>query len=170
MDPRRPRVWEWAAGATGLVLLASLFMGWTRRDGEQLSGWGSFAVTDVLLALAALMGIAVLAAALTQRVGAVPIAVTSLTALAASLAALVALVRLAFPPGDGAVERLAGTWIGTAAVVLLAAWAWIAMRDERPAGSAAAAPPTVPPRRLPAPPAQASGGQGGAAEARPAGS
>src|SRR3954451_7424118 len=72
MDPRRVRKWDWLTGLGGLVLLASLFLPWYSLDGVSATGWESFSVIDLLLAVAALCAIALPIVTAMQRTAAVP--------------------------------------------------------------------------------------------------
>src|SRR5665809_7214 len=103
-----PRVGEILAGASGAVLLVSLFLPWYReRDvvcvevagsdcpsGEAAgTAWESFAVLDVLLVLVALAGVGLLVAQMTQHTPAIPVAWAALATPIAFVAAAWVLVR-----------------------------------------------------------------------------
>ena len=142
MDLRRPRLGEWIAGASGALLLASLFMPWYGTDADgcpappspcppsELTAWEAFAVLDVVLALTAAMALVLLAVSLVQRAPAVAIELDSLTALVGTVVALWVLVRLVAAPesADGLDARFA--LLGLLAAIGLAAGAWLSMRDE----------------------------------------
>ena len=144
MDLRRPRLGDWVSGLSGLALLVSLLLPWYgapapvggRRSGGDLSAWEAFSVTDVALALSAVMGVALLGLALQTRMEAVSVATAALTAGVGSIVALAALYRLIDLPADLLERRFA--WLGTVLAVAVAAGAWLAMRDEgfglRPGG------------------------------------
>jgi hypothetical protein len=120
MDLRRVRVWEWLTGAAGLVLLVSLFLPWYGLDNVKVggaipfdptttaTGWESFSVVDVLLALAALGAMALPVVAAMQRTAAVPQSLTALLMFFAVVAAVAAVVRLLNPPDVVTVLRAAG--------------------------------------------------------------
>src|SRR4051794_16058300 len=116
MDLRRVRVWEWLTGLAGLVLLVSLFLPWYGTGGETASGWESFAVVDIVLAIAALGAIALPLLAAAQRTAAVPQAMTALLMPFALVAALLALIRVLNLPGDAS-DREVGVWVGAIAAV-----------------------------------------------------
>jgi hypothetical protein len=130
MDLRRVRTWDGLTGLAGIVLLVSLFLPWYSAGGQDATGWESFTVIDVILALAALAGIASLVAVATQRTAAIPQAVASTIAPLALVAVVLAVIRLLNLPG-GADTREAGVWIGTAAALALFAFDAKAMRDKR---------------------------------------
>jgi hypothetical protein len=130
MDLRRVRVWEWLTGAGGLVLLVSLFLPWYSLGGESATGWESFTVVDLILALAALCAIALPAVAAAQRTAAVPQAFASTIVWILAVAAVLALIRLLNPPADD-VSRDAGVWIGAIAALALVGVDIKSMRDKR---------------------------------------
>jgi hypothetical protein len=130
MDVRRVREWEWLTGLAGLVLLLSLFLPWYGSSGSTANAWQSFAVTDVILALAALGAIALPILAATQRTAAVPQAWASSLIWVVLAAAVLAVIRVVHPPAGG-VTREAGVWIGAVAVLALVAFDIKSMRDKR---------------------------------------
>jgi hypothetical protein len=130
VDLRRVRTWEWLTGLGGAVLLVSLFLPWYSLGEVSATGWESFSVVDVILALAALCAIALPVVAAGQRTAAVPQALASSIIWALLLAALLALVRLVNPPADG-VTREAGVWIAAVTALVLVAVDVKSMRDKR---------------------------------------
>ena len=130
MDVRRVRTWDWLTGLAGVVLLVSLFLPWYSAGGESATGWQSFTVIDVILALAGLGAVALLLATATQRTAAIPQAVSSSLAPLLLVAVVLAVIRLLDLPG-GADAREAGVWIGTVATLALFAFDAKSMRDKR---------------------------------------
>jgi hypothetical protein len=130
MDLRRLRHGEWIAGIAGVVLLVSLFLDWYRAGGAaKATGWESFVATDVVLSIAAVMGIALAAATATQRTPAVPQALSALTVPVALVAAVLAVIHTISLP-DGASGREVGLWLGLAGTVGVLAGAWRSMGDQ----------------------------------------
>jgi hypothetical protein len=130
MDLRRLRHGEWIAGIAGVVLLVSLFLDWYRGDAAgKATGWESFAVTDVVLAIAAAMGIGLAVAAATQRTPAVPQALSALTVPVALAASVLALIHTISLP-DGASGREVGLWLGLAGTLGVLVGAWRSMSDQ----------------------------------------
>jgi hypothetical protein len=125
MDLRRLRHGEWMAGIAGAVLLVSLFLDWY----DAANAWESFAVTDVVLAISALMGIALAVTAAAQRTTAVPQAISALTAPVALVAAVLAAIHAISLP-DGASSREIGLWLGLAGAVGVLVGAWRSMGDQ----------------------------------------
>ena len=99
------------------------------------NAWESFAVNDVILALAAVMGLAAFVLTASQPTAAVPLAVASLTTLVAVLALVLVVIRLIWTPDvtDGVFDahREAGAWLGLVAVSVLTAGSLASIRDER---------------------------------------
>ena len=126
MDLRRLRVGEWIVGASGLLLLISLFLAWYRDT----TGWEAFSVIDVVLALLALTAISVPIVTATHRVPAVPLALESLVALFGLLGLLLVVVRVLNLPGD-ADGREVGLWLALVAALGIVVGTLVGMRDER---------------------------------------
>jgi hypothetical protein len=123
VDLRRLRHGEWIAGLSGLLLLVAMFLDWYSAGGVGANAWDSLTVIDVFLAIAALFGIALFAAAATQATPAVPQTVSQLAAPFAFVAAILVVVRVLDLPG--AVDsREIGLWLGALATfgVLIGTW------------------------------------------------
>lgn len=136
----RLRGGELIAGAGGIALLVSLFLGWY----SGASAWEAFSVLDVLLALLALVPLALVVVQATRESPSLPVAFSVFTVIAGLFATLLVLYRIVDKPGGGDVEL--GAWIGLAAAAVTAAGGWRSMRVEEIPG--AAGPPV---EDLPAP-------------------
>jgi hypothetical protein len=143
MDLRRLRHGEWMAGIAGAVLLVSLFLDWY----DAANAWESFTVTDVVLAISALMGLALALSAATQRTPAVPQGISALTVPVALVAAVLAVIHAISLP-DGASTRELGLWLGLFGVIGVLVGAWRSMGDQ---SFPATARPDVEVTPLPAP-------------------
>jgi hypothetical protein len=148
-------VGEWLVGAAGTALLVSLFLPWF----DQRSGWESFAVTDVIVAVVALGALGLLGVTARFRSASPAVAYEAMLTLAATAAFAIVAIRLLSPPGD-VVGRDAGAWLGLVASAGIAGASLVAMRDERlsrpgrltdSSGVPVSAPAEV--ESLPAPPA-----------------
>jgi hypothetical protein len=128
MDLRRLRVGEWIVGASAVLLLVALFLPWYGDPSR--TGWESFTVLDVILALLALAAISVPIVTSGHRVPALPLALESLTALFGLLGLVLVLVRVLNLPGE-ADGREIGLWLGLVATLGISAGSLIGMRDER---------------------------------------
>jgi FtsH-binding integral membrane protein len=161
MDLRRLRAGEWVAALSGIVLLLSLFLPWYGAGPEgDASGWQALAVIDIALALVAAFAVGLLVITASQRVPAVPIALSAVVTFAGLTGLVLALIRLASVP-DGFDGREAGVWLGLLGTIGITAGGWLAMRDERlsPLGrhTDLTGRPTAPPseiERIPAPRAE----------------
>ena len=148
VDLRRARIGEWLIGAFAVALLVATFLPWyacgrgaAGADGAcgadlTATGWEALGGADVVLALAALVGLLALALTVAQRTPALPLAVTSLEVVVAGVAAVLAGLALLLAPesvgeGGAAGTRLVGAWLGACAALGLLASALAAIRDER---------------------------------------
>jgi hypothetical protein len=148
VDLRRARIGEWLTGAFALGLLVATFLPWYACGGGAAgaldacgpdltaTGWSALNGTDVVLTLAALVGLLALVLTVTHRTHALPLAVTSLGVPVAGVAAVLALLALLLPPesvgqGGEAGTRLVGAWLGTGAALGLLSSMLAAIRDER---------------------------------------
>jgi hypothetical protein len=124
---RRLRAAEWLAAAAGIGLLVSLALPWY----DLASGYESFTVIDILLALLAALAIALAVLQATQRVPAKPVAAGVVTVTFGVLGILLVLFRLIAEPGpDAAVDLGAGAWAGLAATIAVTAAGWWSLADE----------------------------------------
>jgi hypothetical protein len=130
VDLRRLRVGEWIAGIGGAALLGALFLDWYSVDGSGASGWESFSVVDIALAVTGVLAIALAVLTSLHRAGAVPIATASVLGSIGFFTALLLLWRVLDPPGSGDVSREPGLWLGLAALATIAAGNILAMKDE----------------------------------------
>jgi hypothetical protein len=144
MNLRRARAQDWLMGVFGVLVVASLFLGWYRAcppsdcaTGTTVSAWEAFAVIDVLLLVAGIVAVVALVLTVLHRTPAVPLALTSAGTFVAVAAAICMLVRLAFAPAlpgagqDTETVRLLGAWLGTGAALGLLAAMLASIRDER---------------------------------------
>ena len=160
MDLRRLRAGEWIAALSGVLLLVALFVPWYERgpvacialagvecpNPKQFTGWDSFAVIDVVLALVALYALAVWAVTATQPTGAIGIAMDATLALLGIAATVIVGLRLASMPDLGPhVERTAGVYLALAGALGVAVGGWLAMQNERGPAEPRTQPERVPP-------------------------
>src|SRR3954447_16651412 len=160
MDLRRLRAGEWIAALSGVLLLVALFVPWYERgpvacialagvkcpNPDQFTGWESFAVIDVVLALVALYALAVWGVTATQPTGAIGIAMDAILALLG----IVAMVIVGLPLGSTAalgrhVERTTGVYLALAGARGVAVGGWLAMENERGPAEPRTGPQRVPP-------------------------
>jgi hypothetical protein len=149
MDLRRARIADWLMGGFGVLVIATLFLGWycAPPPGSEdalgcgpvsvASAWEAFAVVDVVMLVAGLVGVVALIFTLAHDTAAVPLALTAIGALVATVAALLVLFRLVnapeLPGAAGGAEPmlLTGAWLGGAAILALVLAMLASIRDER---------------------------------------
>ena len=142
---RRLRDGEWIAGAGAVLLLGATFLDWygvsvraTLPGGRTVtasaggSAWVVFTVLDVVLALLALLGLALVVAQVTRRGPAVPVALAVLVTVAGVLVLIAVAYRLVDQPGsDERAEMRVGSWLGLLGVLAITAGGWRSLREER---------------------------------------
>lgn len=138
MDLARLRFGDWVMGIGGLAVLLVMFLDWyevpTPDGSTGFNAWESFAVNDVILALAAVMAIATVVLTATQPTAAVPLALASLTTLVAIISAVLVTIRMIWPPDlvEGLeTGRETGAWLGLVATAALVGGCLASIRDER---------------------------------------
>jgi hypothetical protein len=134
-DWRRLRAAEGLVAIAATALAVSLFLPWFEFSAGQEDAWRSLTVTEIPAVLAAIVGLALVAATLIQRSPAIPLAFAVWTATLSALASVVIAVRAIALPA-GAFDRCYGLWIALAASLLLFATAIGSLHDERPFGRA----------------------------------
>ena len=133
MDLRRLRAGEWLAAISGIALLVSLFLPWYGPG--SVTGWEAMTAIDVVLAFVAASGVLLAVVTATQRVPAVPVALSALISLLGSAGVILVLIRVLDLPG-WAGRREWGLWLGLAGAVGIVAGSLLAMREEiRPAAA-----------------------------------
>jgi hypothetical protein len=143
MELSRLRAGELIAAAGGVALLVVMFFDWyaaggtTEVGGQDIeisvgfSAWEAFGITDVLLALAALVAVATAVIAATRPSPALPVAGSVVTTAVGAFATLLVLYRILNQPGPN--EFIEVEWpafVGFLCVLAVAAGGWLGMRDE----------------------------------------
>jgi hypothetical protein len=145
VDFDRLRFGDWVMAFGGVAVLLVMLVDWYSIPelslGDESVGsigfnaWESFAVNDVILALAAVMALAAFVLTASQPTAAVPLALASLTTLVAVLSFVLVVIRLIWTPDvtDGVfdAQREAGAWLGLVATSVLAVGCLASIRDER---------------------------------------
>jgi hypothetical protein len=139
MDLRRVRTWEWLTGLAGLLLFVSLFLPWYGAGGKTANAWEAFTFVDLILALAALSGIALVVVSATQRTAAVSQALAAILVWVALVAVILAVARLINVPGvditltggSADITREWGGFFGALAAIAMLLFDWRSMRDRR---------------------------------------
>jgi hypothetical protein len=133
VDPRRLTVGEWIAGASGLLLIVSLFLPWYSVGGEELTAWQAMAVDDLLIALAALVGIGAAIVVGVPRLAGFSVASVTLGSIPAIVALILVIYRLVSPAPEADASLAVGAWLGLLAAAGVVAGLWAGARDEGPA-------------------------------------
>ena len=133
MDLSRLRFGDWVMGIGGVAVLVVMFVDWYEFGDAGFSAWESFAVNDVIIALAAGMAIAAFVLTAVHPTAAVPLALSSLGGLVAVAAVVLVVVRLIWTPDVAGFEtaRATGAWLGLVATTVLAGGFLVSIRDER---------------------------------------
>jgi len=168
----RLRLGDWIAAAGGVALLVVMFLDWYAAGGTTEVGgrdieisvgfnaWQAFGITDILLALAALIAIGLAVITATRRSPALPVAASVITTTTGALAVLLVLYRIVNQPGPNEfIEVKFPAFLGFLCVLAIAAGGWLSMRDEEWPGApmetdVRPTPPAEGPRE-PAPPPEA---------------
>jgi hypothetical protein len=130
----RLRTGEWLVAAAVVAIAVSLALPWygVRAREETVTGFESFAVIDVLLLLAAAVGVALVFLQATKDSPSLPVAFGVLTVTTGVLATLLVLYRLINEPGsDAFLDVRLGAWLGLLATVALTAGGWLSIANER---------------------------------------
>jgi hypothetical protein len=127
----RLRPGELIAAAGGVALLVVMFLNWYEFNGIGVTAWAAFTITDVLLALAALIAIGNAVLAATHRSPALPVAASVITAATGILVTLLVLYRILNQPGpNDLTEAKLPAFLGFLCVLAIAAGGWRSVRDE----------------------------------------
>jgi hypothetical protein len=146
----RLRAGEWLAAVAAIAVPITLALPWygARAIEATVSGFASFTVIDVLLLLAAAVGLTLALLQATQESPTLPVAFGVVTVVAGFLATLLVLYRVVNEPGpDEFLDVRLGAWLGLAATAALTAGGWLSIANERVRG----VPPGPEPKLRPAP-------------------
>ncbi len=143
MELSRLRQGDLVAGIAGVVLLVVMFLDWYAAGGNAtfqgqdidislgFNAWQAFSITDLILALTALSGIALAVLTASRRSPALPVALSVITTTLGALATLLVFYRILNQPGpNDFVEVKFGAFLGFLAVLAVAAGGYLSMRDE----------------------------------------
>jgi len=145
VDFDRVRFGDWVMAGGAVAVLLVMLVDWYSIPELSLAGqsvgsigfnaWESFAVNDVILALAAVMALSAFVLTAAQPTAAIPLAMASLATLVSVLSFVLVVIRLIWTPDvtDGVfdTQREAGAWLGLVAVSVLTAGCLASIRDER---------------------------------------
>ena len=143
MELSRLRRGDLVAGLGGVALLVVMFLDWYSAGGNAtfqgqeidislgFNAWQAFSITDLILALTALSGIALAVLTASRRSPALPVAAGVITSTLGALATLLVFYRILNQPGPNEfIEVKFGAFLGFLAVLAVTAGGCLAMRDE----------------------------------------
>ena len=143
MELSRLRHGDLIAGLGGVALLVTMFLTWYSAGGSAtfqgqdieislgLNAWEAFSITDLILALTALSGIALAVLTASRRSPALPVAAAVITTTLGAFATLLVLYRILNQPGPNEfLEVKLGAFLGFLAVLAVAVGGFRAIRDE----------------------------------------
>lgn len=139
MSLRRLRIGELVTLAGSICVIVSLLEPWYQSPIGNLDAWDTFGPGVVLILAGLCAGLAMVAAALTERSPALPVATAVWCVPLGLLAVIASAVRVLERP-DNATGLCAGSWLALVGSALILLGAWLAMRDERPSTYRPAAP------------------------------
>ena len=137
MKPLRLRTGEWLAALAAVAVPLTLALPWygARAREQTVTGFEAFTVIDVLLLLAAAVGVALAVLQATRDSPALPVGFGVLTVTVGFLATLLVLYRLIDEPGtDEFLDVRPGAWLGLLATVALTAGGWLSLANEHVRG------------------------------------
>ncbi len=130
MKISRMRLGESAVLVGAVCMIVALTLPWYENLEGKLDAWSTFGPSVVLLMLAALAGLALVLATVTERSPALPVAAAVWSTLFGIVGLIAAVVRVLERPHN-ATSLCAGAWLALAGALLIAAGSWQSMRDER---------------------------------------
>lgn len=130
MKPSRLRLGELIVLLGCACVIASLTLFWYQTPEGNLSAWATFGPAVVLLMLAALVGLVLVAATVTERTTAFPVAAAVWSVLFGAIGVVAAVVRLLERPHHAG-ALCGGAWLAFAGALLIVTGSWQSMRDER---------------------------------------
>jgi uncharacterized YccA/Bax inhibitor family protein len=141
---RRLRSGELIALLGSILLIVSLTRRWYETPQGSLTAWNTFGPAVVLLMLAAVGGLALALATVTERTTALPVAAAIWGIFLGFVGTIAAIVRLLERP-DHATALCAGAWLGFVGALAVLIGCWQSIRDERTELYTPAEPPLRPP-------------------------
>jgi hypothetical protein len=148
---RKVRTGEIVAAAGGVALLIAMFLPWYGLRGREasLDAWSALSIVDLVLALVAVLGIALLVVQVVGRGPAGPVALGVILGTLSIVAFVLVAYRILNQPGPNEfVSVRAGAWLALLATAVIAGGTWLSLSDERPRP---VDPPAPEPERRPTP-------------------
>jgi hypothetical protein len=125
------RLGELVGAIGGLGLLVATFLPWySFGEAFDLTAWQAFSITDVFLAVTAVVGMSVAACVLAHISVSYPVAGSAVAALCGAIAVVLIVYRLVNPPGDD-LNREIGAWLGLIAAAAIAHGGYLGMQPMK---------------------------------------
>ncbi len=99
--------------------------------GENATAWQAFSVTDLILAIAAIVGMSVAACVLFRISVSYPVAGSSVATGFGALALVLIVYRLIDPPGGDGVDVEFGAWLGLACAAAITVGGYLGMQPMK---------------------------------------
>jgi len=145
MDSSKPTLGELVAAVSGLLLFASMFLGWYGVEafpGSSGSAWQVFALVDLLLFAAALTAVTLVVLRAANSLPELPVPIAPILLAAGACAVALVLLRLVFPPQfdallgvDSVTTRKLGVFLALLASVGMALGGYLALNERGGADS-----------------------------------
>ena len=136
MELSRLRQSDLIAGLGGVALLITMFLDWYSLSlgglvSVGVNAWQAFSITDLILALAAVFGIAVAVLTASRRSPALPVAAGVISTTLGAFATLLVLYRILNQPGPNEFVKVEfGAFLGLLSALAVAFGGFRAIRDE----------------------------------------
>jgi hypothetical protein len=111
------------------LVTVALFLHWYESPTGNLDAWDTFGPAVAFIVLAALAGLALVAAAITERSPGLPVA-AAVWCIPLALAGVIAAVVRVLERPQHATGLCPGAWLALAGVLVILAGAWQTLRDE----------------------------------------
>jgi hypothetical protein len=125
------RLGELVGAVGGIGLLVSSFLPWySFGDLFDLTAWQAFSVTDIFLAVTAVVGMSVAICVLAHISVSYPVAGSAVATLFGAIAVVLIVYRLINPPGDH-LGREIGAWLGLIAAAAITYGGYLGMQPMK---------------------------------------
>jgi hypothetical protein len=125
------RLGELVGAVGGVGLLVSSFLPWySFGDLFDLTAWQAFSVTDIFLAVTAVVGMSVAICVLAHISVSYPVAGSAVATLFGAIAVVLIVYRLINPPGDH-LGREIGAWLGLIAAAAITYGGYLGMQPMK---------------------------------------
>ncbi len=132
------RLGELVGAIGGLGLLVATFLPWYSAGSESATAWQAFSLTDIVLAVAAAVGMSVAICVLASISVSYPVAGSSVAAGVGAVALVLIVIRLLDPPGSGDVGIEFGAWLGLVSAAAITIGGYMGMQPMKAPRTASA--------------------------------